>query len=302
MSVTLCASPTPPAIDDVGGVMFDIDGCLMLSDKPGGEDGAALPGARDAIEAMRDSGLPFLAFTNGSSRRPAAIAEELRSAGIDIEPDQVMTPAVVAARVVADAHPGRRVLAFGGDGVLSPLRDAGVTVIDVDDAIAHGPGEVAAVVIGWDTEFGRAKIQAAAEALRSGAALYCTSSAPAFASRGRMNVGVAGFIAAGLEHVSGAASVLVGKPSPAAMDQVARALDLPCDRILVIGDDLTLECSMARRHGAASALVTTGMASRADADKADSSIAPHWVVDSMYDFAELISPALTESRRQRTKG
>ena len=59
----------------------------------------------------------------------------------------------------------------------------GVNLVDIDAAIKGSKPEVAAVVIGWDTDFGKPKIQVAAEAILAGADLYCTSFSPAFARR-----------------------------------------------------------------------------------------------------------------------
>ncbi len=40
----------------VQGVVFDVDGCLILAGSPAGQDGAALPGAVDAVRAIRATG------------------------------------------------------------------------------------------------------------------------------------------------------------------------------------------------------------------------------------------------------
>lgn len=283
---TIAAGDAPPAMR-AAGVMLDIDGCLVLSDRPGGEGGRALPGAAELVGALRGSGLPFVVFTNGSARSPRTIGEELRSLGIDVSDDQILTPAVVAASVLSRRHPGRTVMAFG-EGVTGVLASAGIELVDLDDAIRTGPRDVAAVVVGWDTEFGSAKIRIAAEALRAGAALYCTSDAPAFASPGRLNVGVSGFIAAGLQHVSGIRYELLGKPAATAMAEISQRLGVAAADVLVVGDDLHLECRMARSHGAQTALVTTGMTDRATAESAPPAERPHWIIDSLYDLATLL--------------
>lgn len=291
--------PQGPELGRIRGVMFDVDGCLVLSANPTGEDGAALPGAAEAVAALTSAGLPFVVFTNASSRLPGAIAQELAHAGIHVREDQVLTPSVVAGRVLAKHHPGGRVLAFGGDGLTVPLAQAGVELIDIDAALETGAENVAAVVIGWDTNFDRAKIQLAAEALQTGAVLYCTSDAPAFASQGRLNVGVSGFITAGLTHVAGVSHEVVGKPSTAAMETIADTLGIDPDEILVVGDDLVLEAGMAREHGAQSVIVTTGMTSRGQAEAAPDALSPDWVVDSMHEFVSLIRPRLAGGAASR---
>src|SRR5699024_1506275 len=116
-------------------------------------------------------------------------------------------------------------LAFGGDGVQRPMQDQGVNVLDPADYYTTGLDQhIAAVVIGWDTEFGHKKIQLAAEALQDGAKLYCTSVATHFAAEHRMNVGVSGFITMGLAHVAGVDFELVGKPSASAIDAISLAM------------------------------------------------------------------------------
>jgi ribonucleotide monophosphatase NagD (HAD superfamily) len=49
------------------GVMFDIDGCLVISDGPAGQDGRVLDGAAEAIEYMKSSGRKYCVYTNGTA-------------------------------------------------------------------------------------------------------------------------------------------------------------------------------------------------------------------------------------------
>lgn len=270
-------------------VMFDIDGCLILSDQPGGHGGRVLPGAREAVTAVRGTGREIVCFTNGSMNSPSQIAAALRRQGLDFADDEVLTPSSVAAATMSAHHPGARVLAFGGPGIIEPLLDAGVEVVDVDDAIAGRVGEVSAVIVSWDTEFGQPKIQAAAEAILAGASLFTTSDAPSFASMRRLNVGVSGFIAAGLTHVTGQPYRLLGKPSAEAIATIELRTGTPFRDILVVGDDLSLEAGMANRGGGFGVLVTTGTNSRNDAISAGPATRPSAVIDSLAELAEALS-------------
>lgn len=276
---------------DVRGVMFDIDGCLVLSDGPSGHGGNALPGAREAIELVRSTGRTMAVFTNGSMQTPAQIGASLRSHGLDVRDDEVLTPAVVAAETMQTLYQDRRLLVFGGNGVRDDFERRGLNLVDVDHALAGETANVAAVVIGWDTAFGKEKIQAAAEAVLGGAKIYCTSDAPSFASKQRLNVGVSGFIAAGLSHVTGRPYRVLGKPSQEAINVLAARLQIPSSQTLIIGDDLTLECRMARTAGALGVLVTTGTHSAADAATTPHDQQPDFIVDSLSELVELFSLA-----------
>lgn len=272
----------------VRGVMFDIDGCLLLADQPSGYGGTVLPGAAEVIESVRATGRNFVCFTNGSFQTPAAIATTLRELGLDVTDNQVMTPAVVAAETMATRYPGGRVLVFGGAGVTEPFEARGVAMVDLDEALAGRAGDVAAVVVGWDIEFGREKIVAAAEAVLAGAELYTTSAAPTFASHERLNVGVSGFIAAGLTHVTGRTYKVLGKPSAEAFNAICSRTGAQPEEILVVGDDLRMEAGMARAHGALGVLMTTGTNSREDAGKVGAEQTPDLIFDSLEELAALL--------------
>ncbi|MDV8022725.1 HAD-IIA family hydrolase [Rhodococcus sp. IEGM 1330] len=275
----------------VRGVMFDIDGCLVLSNGPSGKGGRVLAGARDAIDFVRRTHRRMAVFTNGSMQTPHQIAESLRSLGLDVRDEEVITPAVVAAETMLVLHPGKPLLVFGGHGVQQDFLSRGQDLVDLDRALAGEPTDAAAVVIGWDIDFGRDKLQVAAEAVYAGAEIYCTSDARSFASANRLNVGVSGFIAAGLSHVTQRPYRVLGKPAPEAFDILTRRLQVAPAEMLIIGDDLTLECAMARREGALGALVTTGTHSAADAELAPPEQRPDFVVEHLGQLLELFSAA-----------
>jgi HAD superfamily hydrolase (TIGR01450 family) len=275
----------------IDGFMFDIDGCLILANGPSGEDGYLLPGAAEAVALARSSGRRICVFTNGTAQNPMDIARHLRSLGLAIQDDEVLTPAAVAAEVMTRKHPEEAILVFGGDGMLHDFTKRGVNVVDLEQALEEGTADVSAVVIGWDTAFGRSKLQLAAAAVMRGAKIYCTSNAPMFASSSRLNVGVSGFIAAGLSHVTGQPYEVLGKPSENAMNLIAETLNLAPDRVLVIGDDIELESAMARRAGALAGLVLTGTTTRARLALATDLNRPDLVVESMTEFVELLLAA-----------
>lgn len=285
------------SLANTNGVMFDIDGCLVISDGPAGQDGRILDGAAEAIEYMKSSGRKYCVYTNGTAQKPSDIAAHLRELGINVPDELVLTPAVVAAEVIKDKYGNKPVMMFGGEGMMHDFVKRGVNLVDIDAAIKGSKPEVVAVVIGWDTDFGKPKIQVAAEAILAGADLYCTSFSPAFASKDRLNVGVSGFITAGLLFVTETTEFeVLGKPSQHSMNIISRILDTPVPEILVIGDDLYLEASMARNAGAVAGLVTTGTSSAADADKCAPELKPHLVVDSMLEFVEAFAAADAQFR------
>lgn len=271
---------------DTEGIVFDVDGCLVLSDKPGGHGGRALPGAVEAFDQVRATGRSVVAFTNASSQAPKDIAAGLTQLGFALGEHDVLTPSVVAAEVAVDRFGSSPVLAFGGPGLHDVLEAGGVVLADE----AH-PLEAAAVIIGWDVAFTRDRLQAAAEAIWNGAPLLVTSDARRFASATKPMAGVGGFIAQGLAYVTGCTYEVVGKPSLAAMSVAARRLGVASEHVLVAGDDLTLEVAMAKAAGALGVLVTTGIHGLDDVAVLDAHVAPDLVVHGLLELAERLTAA-----------
>lgn len=272
----------------VEGIMFDIDGCLVISNGPSGQDGHLLPGAAAILDQTRASGRTLCVFTNGTAQTARQIATHLRSLGLNLADEEVLTPAVVAARVVKDTYGDAPIMVFGGEGMLEDFRAQGITLVDIASDRPGGDSGAVAVVIGWDPDFTRAKMQFAAEAILAGAVLYCTSDAPAFASNDRLNIGVSGFISAGLSYVTGTPWTVLGKPSPFALETVCQRLGTAPEHTLIVGDDIYLESVMARRGGAMAGIVLTGTATRAQLADTPPEDAPDFVVESLLEFGRLL--------------
>ncbi|WP_420807896.1 hypothetical protein [Amycolatopsis antarctica] len=64
------ATPLGYRLAEVRGVVLDIDGCLILATHPAGGDAKVLPGAVDAMCALRDMGLRTLVFANRQAVYP----------------------------------------------------------------------------------------------------------------------------------------------------------------------------------------------------------------------------------------
>src|SRR5688572_12888436 len=121
------ASDALSRLKTIRGFVFDMDGTLVLGDRRN-KSLQPLPGAVEIIEHLRHANLPFVIFTNGTTRTPQDYVEALRKIGFSLPDDAVLTPSSVAA----DYFPRRklrRVLPLGGEGVWRPLEAAGLTIV-----------------------------------------------------------------------------------------------------------------------------------------------------------------------------
>ena len=262
------------------GVMFDLDGTLILSDAALGGY-TLLPGAVDLLVDLQARGFPFLALTNGSAYPVAEQAPRLRALGLPIADDRLFTPNSVAAHVFK-ARGHKRVMVLGTDGVVAALEGDGIATCKPGDAGAD------AVYIGWHPDCSMADIHAACAAVMEGAALYSASDVPFFASKSGRAFGYSCAIGGAIARVTGVEPEVTGKPSPAALRFVADRLGVPVDRVAVVGDDPKVETIMARAGGAIGIGVTTGTTSAAEWASVPAEQRPDVVIGGVADLAPLL--------------
>jgi len=245
-----------------------MDGTLALGDRAN-HGLTPLPGAVEMLRWVRGRRLPYLVFTNGTNRSPAHFAAVLRNAGLDVPDGQMMTPA--SSAVVMFTRRGyKRVMVLGGEGLTGPLRAAGIEVVPPADAPgfpnpdgnrpAHEPAAVDAVLVGWFREFTMSHLEAACQAVWSGANLYSASETPFFAAAGGRALGTSRAISAMIRSITGCRLTVTGKPSPDALRAAAARLGVPARELVVVGDDPLLEVPMAHRGHALAVAVQTGLA------------------------------------------
>ena len=249
-------------VDRYAGVVFDIDGVLMRGE-------SALPGAADALDALAARGLPTVFVTNNARRTPAEIAGWLASAGLDVDPDRIVTSALAAAALLA---PGTRCLVLGMAGLREAL-DARRCRIDDDPETAE------AVVVGFDRSLCLDDLRRATEAIVRGARFVGTHGDTSLPVEGGIWPGN-GAILAALEAATGVAPEIAGKPRPPLFEAAAGRLGVT--PLLVVGDRLETDIVGAAAVGWDSALVLSGVDDRATAAAADPG--PTYVVDGVADL------------------
>jgi HAD superfamily hydrolase (TIGR01458 family) len=254
-------------------ILLDVDGVLHVS-------GVAIPGAQDAVAALRDAGHTLRFVTNNSTRPRAQLTEELCGMGFDLTEDELQTPARAAARELR----GKRVVALVMCGV----------VPDLDGLELVGEGAEAVLVGGCDETvepnqvFRYMNLARAFAEIQLGAELYCLHKNRWWqTSRGPLLD--AGAFVAGLEYATGVDAVVLGKPSPAYFAAALEALGAEPERTWLVGDDVESDVRAAQLFGMQTAFVRPGKY-RPDT-LAGLDVVPDGVLSSIADL-----PAWLESR------
>jgi 4-nitrophenyl phosphatase len=279
MSADVAAKRRLEKLPPIKGFMFDLDGTLLLSDRSlGGYE--LLPGAAEVLTTLKKRGIPFVVLTNGSAYPTAEQAAKLRNLGLPVEDVQMLTPSSVAADLMS-RRGVKRALVLGTRGVGHALAESGIDIVFTGEPRAS---EVDAVYVGWHPDCGMKDIEAACQAIWSGAKLYVASDVPFFATKQGRTMGYSYAIVGAIRRVTQAPMVLTGKPSQHALRFVAKKLGVASREVGVIGDDPGVEVIMARRGGAAAFGVTTGVTSL-DAWKRESGKRrPHRVLAQIRDL------------------
>ena len=269
------APPAPaggPAACD--GLIIDLDGVIWRGGDP-------VPGAAEAIAAVRRHGTRVLFVTNEPRRSRGAVAARLTEIGIPATAADVMTSAAVAARVAGSltGPANRRVLVVGPPALRDEIKGAGFHLVTSEHA-----REARVVVVGGHEGFDYRELRAAATAVRAGAQLLATGRDAVFP----MPDGpwpATGAILAAIETAGGAPAVVVGKPEQIMFDTAREALT-GCTRVGVLGDHLTADIQGAKSAGLDAILVLGGATSQADLQRAP--IPPDLVLDSLAALPEAI--------------
>jgi glycerol 3-phosphatase-2 len=240
--------------DRFDGFVLDLDGVVWVGDRP-------VPGAAETIGELRRRGKRLLFVTNDPRSGREEYAARLTEEGIPSSRDDVLTSGAATAEVAARATAGgARALVVGSPALKREVQAAGLSVVDGE---AGRGAEV--VIVGGHEGFDYHELRIAASAAREGATLYATGRDASFP----MPDGpwpATGALVAAIETASGARAIAVGKPEPHLFEVARERLELPAERIAVVGDTPGSDLAGGRRAGMATILVLTGSASRDQAD------------------------------------
>ena len=259
------------------GYVFDLDGTLYLGE-------TLLPGARDAVLALRAAGSRTVFLTNKPLERPADYAAKLTRLGIPATALEVVSSTDALLRYLRLHAAGARLYPVAEPLLWEMLGEEGWELTD-------DPARIDVVVVSFDRTFAYPKLQVAFDAVRAGARIVATNPDAYCPVPGGGLPDCAAMLAA-IEACTGArAEAIVGKPSPHMAATLIERLALVADRTLLVGDRLETDMRMAIEAGMVPALVLSGATTRRDV--ARSSARPRYVLASVADIVPAGVPLVT---------
>jgi len=248
------------------GFLVDLDGVVWVGRE-------LVPGSVDALRKLHEMGKELVFVTNNPGRPPATYVERLRSAGVEVEDDRVVTAGVTTARLAAGrVGAGASALVIGAPGLKEATAEAGLELLAGEAA-----REAEAVLVSGHREFDYEELLAATRALQAGASLFATSRDPTLPMPDGPWPGT-GAVLAAVETASGKTAEIGGKPEPHLFEQ-ARALIPDAERVAMVGDRIASDIVGAQGAGLPGVLVLSGACTREDAMRAKSP--PDYVLDDL---------------------
>ena len=248
-------------LEDIKGVLLDLDGTIFVGDR-------LVPGAADAVSALRRGGLPLRFGTNTTRMSRTTLVSRLREMGLELELAEIFTAPLAAAAWLEKKSlwnlslciPEAAHVDFGHFTVNDTSPQA-VVVGDLGDA--------------WDF----ARLNSAFRHIMAGAEFVALQRNPYWDTGEGLALDAGAFVTA-LEYATGREATLAGKPSAMFFQAAAESMGVEPFNLAVVGDDPRTDLAGAHACDAAAILVKTGRF-REEGALAPISPRPDLVLDSV---------------------
>jgi HAD superfamily hydrolase (TIGR01458 family) len=252
----------------IGGFLIDLDGTVI-------EGGELVSGADVTLRTLIQRNIRFRIVTNTTSKPRSAILAKMKTLGIDLPPEQLITAPII----------GRDYLQREGITRCFPLLKASLledlgTVEFVEDS----PQAVLVGDIGEDLTY--TALNRAFRFLLEGAAFVTLARNRYFRGADGLYLDV-GSIVAALEYATQKDAVLIGKPARDFFLLACQNLRSLPNSTVVIGDDLEADVGGAQAAGCTGVLVRTGKFRRDQMEK--SAIVPDTILDSLAEVPTIVT-------------
>ncbi len=235
-------------------LILDMDGVIWRSDTPIGD----LP---DIFRRIEERGIKYVFATNNGTKTPNQYVSTLEKFGVKVDVSQVVTSALGVAHMLAQKFPrGTRAFMIGGDGVRVALQEEGFEILSMENA-----QEAEFFVMGIDRQINFEKMCEATLLVRRGVPFYATNPDKTFPIP-RGEIPGAGAWISVITTATNVEPVYAGKPFPFMMELSLERLGTKKEETLVVGDRLETDIAAGQAVGCPTALVLSGVSTKAQAD------------------------------------
>ncbi len=260
------------------GFICDMDGVIYHGNK-------LLPGVKEFLNWLKDSGKHFLFLTNSSQYTPKELQQKLERLGLDVDESHFYTSALATARFLDSQKPGCSAYVMGEHGLQNALYEMGITYNDVNPDY---------VVVSEPRGYNLEMITKAIRLVNAGAKLIGTS----WDVVDPVENGIAPVcraLVAPIELATGKKAYYVGKPNPLMMRTGLRMLGVHSEDAAIIGDRMDTDMIAGIESGIDTALVLSGVTSLEDCQQFP--YRPRLILNGVGDIAKAAAEA--EAKKEK---
>jgi HAD superfamily hydrolase (TIGR01450 family) len=242
--------------------LLDLDGTIFLSDR-------LLPGAQEFIHFLDTSGIAYIFLSNNSSRTRKEYAEKLGRLGLVQAEEKFFISSEATALYLKKQKPGARLYVVGTPALVDEFVRFGFVLDERRPDFA---------VLGFDTSLTYAKLQRLCELLAAGTPYIATHADVNCPTEGGFMPDVGAMIEMIAASTGRRPDVVVGKPNAPIVQALQERLDVPIQRMCMVGDRLYTDIALGQA-GLATVLVLSG--ETRPGDLPGSPYQPDYVVDDL---------------------
>ena len=214
-----------------------------------------LPGVKEFVTWMEETGKNYLFLTNSSERSPKELQQKLARLGLQVDESHFYTSALATAAYLSAQTPGGSAYVIGEPGLLNALYNAGITMNDIDPDY---------VVVGETKNYNYSVICKAVELVNRGAKLIGTNPDMTGPVDGGLIVPATRALVAPIEMATGTSAYFLGKPNPLMMRCGLSLLGCDEEDIAIIGDRMDTDIIAGIESEIDTVLVLSGVTAKED--------------------------------------
>lgn len=251
---------------------IDLDGTVY-------REGERVSGAREGIEALRDSNCEIQFLTNAALSSQREYSNKLVDMGIPTDPEEILTSGIVTAEYLAKDCPDCTPFVVGEAALEEELCRVGF------DPVGK-PVYADTLVVGLDRNVNYAVLTDALRVLGEDTRYVVTNPDPTRPGR-KGQLPSTGAITGAIKGMTGRdPDIIAGKPSDITTEIASDRLDVELEDAIIVGDRLETDIAMGNATPLTTALVLSGITSEDELQNAN--IRPDIVIDSIGEIGTIL--------------
>lgn len=253
--------------------LFDIDGTLALGDN-------LLPGARELISYLRDTGKKIFFTTNNSTKSREDYVQYFARHHILISAEEILTAGGLTLIFCREYLKHKKIFFMGTPSLKRELESCGLLITEQYEE------DIACVLVAFDTTLSFQKLEDASRILSNGEVVFLASNPDLCCPTSFGAVPDCGSICEMLKNATGREPKFLGKPYPDIVNQCRKMAGVSREETVLVGDRIYTDMACAENAGVEGVLVLSGEATRKNA--LDCGLQIPYVFESVYELYQYL--------------